>query len=221
MPVRVRIRSVISVTFLFLLFAGAGWSQEGATSTVNAPSLYLRGLDLMKAGEPEEAVQLFRQSLELRPDNGKAHTNLARALLSLDQIEEASAQAAAGIRHASDSGAWNVYGLALLAHEELEKALESFQMAAKLDPDNAWAHNNAGWLLLRAGDYGQAVDALQKAVDLQPHNSLMWHNLAVALEHNQQKVPAQQAFERVLDLQPDHKRAKAGLERVKAARDFH
>lgn len=54
-------------------------------------SLILRGEEAFRSGRYEEAVEAFKEAINLEPDVGEAHYNLAMAYEELSRLEEAAA----------------------------------------------------------------------------------------------------------------------------------
>lgn len=65
---------------------------------------YRLGQLLMEAGEPREAIQSFRRTLELSPRFSKVHHLLAQSLLADNRREEAIAALAHGFEVADEQG---------------------------------------------------------------------------------------------------------------------
>ena len=113
---------------------------------------------------------------------GRAYTNLSRALLKLDEDENAKEMALKGVEFEDDSGAYNVLGLAYMRLENYEQADVAFAKAAELDPKNAWAYNNRGINLIRQNKdnpkevAGEALKLFDQAVSIQPENELFVRN---------------------------------------------
>jgi tetratricopeptide (TPR) repeat protein len=65
------------------------------TNAPNAESLSQRGLDLLAAGSPAQAVQAFRAAISADPIFYEAHHGLIRALRDAGQLEQSVAAALA------------------------------------------------------------------------------------------------------------------------------
>ena len=65
------------------------------TQNPTADALSHRGLDLLAAGSPEEAVQAYRAAIAADPAHVEAHHGLIRALRDAGQLEESVAAAMA------------------------------------------------------------------------------------------------------------------------------
>lgn len=57
-------------------------------------------------------------------------------------------------------------GLCYQKSGDTEKAMEAYQQAVRIDPSNAYAHNNISALYFRDGDYESALDYAEAALDL-------------------------------------------------------
>jgi len=60
-------------------------------------------------------------------------------------------------------------GANLFSRGRWAEAEKEFKMAAKIDPMNATAHGNIGWLFLRQERFDEAIRWLEKALELNPN----------------------------------------------------
>jgi tetratricopeptide (TPR) repeat protein len=97
-------------------------------------------------------------------------------------------------------------GKAQAARRDVAGAIAELQKAVELDPGNAEAQYQLGYVLMRMkGDARSAVDPLQKAVALEPANDAYATSLGAALVGAQQFGPAIEVLTR-LTAQPEYKR---------------
>jgi len=125
---------------------------------------YLRGrirLSGSDDGALEEAMRLFRESLELDPDYARAHTGLADAW-------------SLGIW----SGTFEREVATRAAEEAISRALE-------LDPDLAEAHASRGLLHLCRNEYAEAEAPLRIATGRNPNylNAQVWLGLSLVYQN--------------------------------------
>ncbi len=66
-----------------------------STNATNADALSQRGMELLAAGSPDEAVQAFRAAIEADPSHVDAHHGLVRALRDAGRLEQSIAAALA------------------------------------------------------------------------------------------------------------------------------
>src|SRR5438093_13479335 len=94
----VQMRGVLSLLFsamisrvlvfacpLFLSLSAATLPQSGT-----AESFYVRGTELARSGNFQQALQEFKRSAELSPQNPKVHNMLGVVLTQLGQLKEAN-----------------------------------------------------------------------------------------------------------------------------------
>jgi tetratricopeptide (TPR) repeat protein len=104
-------------------------------------------------------------------------------------------------------------GASYQADENWPGAVEQFQEALRLNPDDAVMHNNLGEAWLKVpGRLDDAVGQLEEALRLKPNFAEAHHNLALALE----QIPGRQPeaithFEEALRLKPDYAEAHYNL----------
>jgi Flp pilus assembly protein TadD len=60
-----------------------------STSANSAEDFYQQGIDLLAAGSPAEAVQVFRAAIHVDPAHMDAHHGLVRALRDAGRLEQA------------------------------------------------------------------------------------------------------------------------------------
>lgn len=80
-----------------------------------------------------------------------------------------------------DRGYYNL-GNAYREHGFIDRALESYGKAVKLNPNNSTAYNNIGNSYVYFGRIERAIDAYKKAIETDRRNFEAYYNLAVNLE---------------------------------------
>ena len=108
-----------------------------------------------RKGRNEDAVAGFARVIQLDPENGTAHFNLALALMSLDQYETA------------------------IEHLEAAQAIEL--PPAEVTPPLIRAHFNAAVAAFNRGDIPPAIANYRRVCELAPGDSEARRHLAVAL----------------------------------------
>lgn len=154
----------------------------------NLGARYILGLCYLNLGMNQEARRELSAAVEGRPQDGKAQTNLSRALVRLQAHDEAVAAASKGVELTGDSGAYNALGLAYLGKGDYDKAEAAFGKAIEKNPRNAWAYNNRAYALILKGKANPRENAhkvheyASKAVELDPANAIFQRNKAYAEE---------------------------------------
>ena len=124
-----------------------------------------------------EAETAFKKSIEIKPDNATAHSQLAAVYnvqRKFDLAAEASANAAkysAGPAGAGGGNAEALYnqGVALFNGQKFAEAKAAFEGALKADPKLAPAHYQLGMTALNLGDFALAASSLEQYLALDPN----------------------------------------------------
>ncbi|MBT8083157.1 MAG: tetratricopeptide repeat protein [Gammaproteobacteria bacterium] len=123
-------------------------------------------------GEYSDAIDTFRQAIELAPLSVANHIGLADALLVTGNEREAQSAYAEAERLASDqlmAAPNDGEALSYLAWAQAmtgdDDAPATAQRAIELDPGDYYAHYYKALVELRAGDTDAAVDAAERALD--------------------------------------------------------
>jgi Flp pilus assembly protein TadD len=132
------------------------------------------------------------------------------------RTKEAIAEYEARVRlNDRDARAHSDLGTALLATQDLERALTELQRAVQLDGGRASAHSNLGYALQQAGRLDAAVAEYREALRLDPKLVSGWINLATALARDPKtRADARSALDRARALSPDDPRVKANIEEL-------
>jgi len=139
-------------------------------------------LELMQAGKFSEAVTLSRQSLELDPDDGHAHLNLAYSLGQTGHSREAMAE----YRKACDLSPEDPIGFAEFARalaqdSRADEAISYYRKSLALDDANAGVQADLGALLSENGKIAEGLGHLEKAVALKPESAAVRYKFASGL----------------------------------------
>jgi tetratricopeptide (TPR) repeat protein len=91
----------------------------------------------------------------------------------------------------------------LFKEQRYPEALEEYLAAAKLDPKNARAANDTGFVYYRMGKLDEALQWYQKAVTIDPHRMRAYANLGDLYFEMNRTAEARAAYEKFLDLAPN------------------
>src|SRR5881628_2936505 len=99
-----------------------------------------------------EAIEHYRQALDINPEHASAHYNLGNVLAQQGKLAEASEHHRQALRLKPDyADAHNNLGNVLAQQGMLAEASEQYQRALQIRPDDADAHNNLGTALAQQG----------------------------------------------------------------------
>jgi tetratricopeptide (TPR) repeat protein len=140
------------------------------------------GIAAAQAKQWDQAVASFTKASELDPKQHVVWAQLAEAEMN-------SAEAKKG----ADADA------------DMAKALDAYQKAIELKPDDPGYHNNFALALARAKKIPEAQAELTKASALDPANTgRYYYNLGALLVNSGQNEPAGDAFKKAIDADPNY-----------------
>lgn len=160
----------------------------------------------------QQAADLYRKAIQLRPAFPAAHVGLARVLLDLNQFNEALAEIAAARRTRrvypeASAVEGRINHEAAFDDEAIRSFRRSIQEAGGFQPE---AHVGLARVLEEKGQNAEAIAAYRKAIDqLSESEPVIYQMLGAAYEKTQQVKQAVGAYEKYLQLAPNGSLAPA------------
>ena len=137
-----------------------------------ALELVRRAMDYQMAGELDEAIGLYKQSIALWP-TADAHTYLGWAYSFQGRIDEAIAQCEIAIRLDPQFGnPYNDIGVYLMQQEKFDEAipwLEKAKQAKRYEPRH-FPYINLGRVYVSKGMLQKAIEEFKGALERNPNN---------------------------------------------------
>ena len=138
---------------------------------------------LREAGRTDEAMAHLRAAV---PDYFPAQFEVGSDLYNHGQFDEAVAQLRAFVGRTRSTSrrvmARNLIGLSLARQGHLPQAVDEFQAALQLDPDNSELHGNLAFMLLQQGDFEGARQHYEAYLARQKGSAFVLTNLGMALQ---------------------------------------
>ncbi len=148
--------------------------------SLTAKEYYEQGLALTKARKYAEAVEVYRQAVNLDPKMGEAHHEMGYAYTQLRQWDAAVASLKEAIVLRPDFGdSHRLLGDALSGLGKWEKSIDSYNQAITLQPDSAAAYMGLAAAQKHRNDLGAAVDAYLRVIELRPNNAVAHYELGL------------------------------------------
>lgn len=176
--------------------AGLAAANSGSSMIPPAVTELTEGLKAQYSGDLEGGLQRFGRSVEYDPNLGQGWWAKGNALLRLNQPAEALSDFDRAIALSPNTApldltklaglgvlaggallgakAWRGRGDALVALNQPEAAIASFDQAIELDVNDADAYIDKGYVLLSQNNPGVALTCFDRAVQLHPRSVDAW-----------------------------------------------
>ena len=167
-------------------------------------AVHLLGLVALQTGRAREGVDLMWRAIAINPNQAVAHSNLAAALLALQQPLQSLASCDRALQLRPDyADAHNNRGNALLAMNRPGDAIASYDRAHALNPQLATILINRGNAQHRIGALQQALDSYDRALQLQADAVAALRGRGDVLRDLDRPEEALPAYDRALQIHPD------------------
>jgi tetratricopeptide (TPR) repeat protein len=170
--------------------------------------------------DDENAVDYYKKSLEIAPDDVEVIFNLAESLKDLNELEEATEYYQNISRNpkfeASEIGKIsaqkikeihstlkNREGGQLLKEGNFEEALRAFAQAMELNPNDRRNYLNTSVVYLKQGNIEEAVRWMQKTIEIDPYYLRAYFNLGTIYYQTNRFKKAIAVFEKAIEISPD------------------
>lgn len=159
------------------LEAGAEKTDNSSVFVTSLGKLYL------KEGRQAEAVEKFKEALDVDPDNKLAWLTLAEIYERNQEYDKAIALYIQGLERHKDvwSAANNLaflLGKTRTSKADLDEALKYARMALALNPGSGLALDTLGWVSYKSGHLEQAETYVAQAVEKLPDNLEIQYHFA-------------------------------------------
>lgn len=191
-------------------------SSTPATPTRSASGIeyYNVAVKAHLAGKLDEAIQQYREALNVNPNLGQAHCNLGLIFNQQHKFAEALAEFQKALAiDPKDAITYNGIGAALRAQKDLDGAIKNWQTAVTYNPHLATAHYNLGTAYELKKDYDKALDSYRQATASDFRLGEAYFRMGIIMRDRNQKSEAKEQFNQALKVAP-------GAEYSKKAREF-
>ena len=170
----------------------------GLAENPNEPQLlFARASTLFHWDRFREALDPYLRAESLGLEHDMLFLQLGWTHFYLGNLGEAEGWMRRAItRRSDDSKAHYALGVVLRAQKRITEAVESYEQALRLSPDNINCLINLGVCKIDQGDPTAAERLLRRAIELNPNRAMAWDNLGVALHRQDRFSEAFAVFDR-------------------------
>jgi tetratricopeptide (TPR) repeat protein len=170
------------------------------------------GLYLSAQGKSDEAIQNFRQAIEIFPTAGEVYENLGLELLMRGNVNESITNFQNAVRFSPGSASAHCnFGYALANQRKWGEAIREYQESLQLKPEDAQVHRNLGLALDEQGQPEAATGQFTEASRLAPNDPQIRLSLGMALAKQNKRQEAIAQYNEALRLKPDFLQAQQEL----------
>jgi protein O-GlcNAc transferase len=158
---------------------------------------------LFHAGRHEDALNKYRQAIEVNPHFFDAHNNMGTAAKRMGKPLAAIRYFKKALEVRPNSAeVYSDMGNVLAEMGRCDEAIQCYLEAQKLNPNLAKAYNNMGSILLSQDQYVEAIDFYCKAVEIDPQYAEAFNNIGAAITDMGKPDEAVKFFQKALELNP-------------------
>jgi tetratricopeptide (TPR) repeat protein/streptogramin lyase len=176
-------------------------SFDTSFHTEEATSLYEKGFDLYNQGKYQESIEHFEKVLKIAPDNESARYN---RFLALERLSEEKPSYDSNTSFYSE-GATSLIGkgVALDNQGKYQEAIEWYDKALRIDPNNVSALYGKGLALYNLGKSQEALEWYDKALRIDPNYLYALNNKGLILNSLHKSQEAIEYLDKALRLHPN------------------
>ena len=170
---------------------------------------YRAACEFVKADDPEGALPLLRESLELNPDHAGSNLELAAILAAQGKTDEARSHLdrifkldKRSVPPDFLSGAHCRLASILYGEKKLPEAAEHFRQALRVDPDHFESRSSLGVMLMEAGKLDESLVHLAEAARLGPKDPSVNFNYGSVLHRLGRLEEAVDYYQRAVEYEP-------------------
>ncbi|MFB8797813.1 MAG: tetratricopeptide repeat protein [Microcoleus sp.] len=168
-----------------------------------AETNFQTGQQLAGEGKLDEAIAIYRQAIELNPNNPEFHRSLGEVLQRVGKHQEAIASYRQAIElQPKFSKAYHNLGNALSQLKQWPEAIASYRQAIELNPNFPTAYYRLAEALKQLGETESAIAAYRQAIELNPNNPDCHHSLGELWRQQGKYEDAIACYRRAIELQP-------------------
>ena len=164
------------------------------------------GVATLKLGNKQDAEELFKVALQIKPDFAPAYDNLGTLAMMDNKLEDAEKYFQQSLKYNSHNPT-SMYHMSQVKAKikNYEEAFTWINHSIHINPNSSPALNLQGELYLRQGNQAAAINSFKKAVAVKPENSRPYINLAGVYERRADSEFAMEQLKTAIVINPNYK----------------
>ena len=182
-----------------------------------AQQAFAKASQLIEQGAFPKAIELAKQLVESAPENAQVWNLLGFAYAKDQKPGEAEKCLRKAIELDKNfATAWVNIGTLFSTQKKLDLALQAFQNASYIEPQNAGYLSTIAGILVEMRRFDEAEKYSVQAIKYDPNLAEPYLNLGIVLYRKKKRGAAKQAFEKVAQLRPNNMTALSDYLHVRA-----
>jgi len=171
---------------------------------MNINELIQSAIESHQAGNFQKAEQLYKEILQVQPDDFYALHYLGVLFYQLGKYDPAIEYITKALQvNPADANAYYNLGNIYKDKGQLDDAITSYKKALQLNPANADAYVNLGIIFKGKGQFDEAISCYQQALQLNPNLVAAHYNYGYILQAQEQFNEAIIYYQNALKLEPN------------------
>lgn len=138
---------------------------------------FTKGLVNTKLKKYAIAIDNFKLSLNLEPDQAQALINIGNVFYHNEELDSAEHYLLQGLElDASEANGYNTLSLVAIKRGNYLEAADLLNSALKIDTNNAWYLNNKGYAMLKLDKLDSAEYLINTSLKTDPYNAWVYRN---------------------------------------------
>ena len=167
-----------------------------------APAWNMRAQVHIQREDTAAALNDLRTSLKINKYDSEVYATRALVYLQQENYEEAEADLTYAIHLTPKSNYYINRALTRYYRQELRGAMEDYDLAIDLEPNNVLGRYNRGLLRAQVGDDNRAIEDFNVVIEYEPDNMMAIFNRALLLMQTGDLEGAEKDLNRVLEEYP-------------------
>lgn len=174
----------------------------------------LLGNTMYSLGRLEEAIDFYRDAINLKPDFGNAYYKLGVCYYRCGRLEEGLAAFTQVLDLRDQSHAMASYFIGLINHllGNDEAALDGFSNLRKVSPNSLIANFYLAQLKMKERKYDEALELLKELSAVAPNLAEVHYLLGTVQFRMHNNTEAIKSYRKTVELNPEDTRARSVLE---------
>lgn len=193
------------------------YAQQESTPPLGPAELVAQGVALHDEERYAEAIERYRQALEIDPENVEALYELANTFAASGQLDACVETANRALKLAPgelEAALYSIAGSCLSTDDKGRKAMRMFRAGLKKHPLSFALHFNVAVRLAHDGKTEQAISHLKTCIEQRPGYASPFFILGELLKLQGNRVPALYFYLRFFMLAPNDPRTATAAHRI-------